>query len=115
MLRDQRKFTDAAPQFLAAAQIKPDSVESWNELTAVLIMAEQYPQAIAALDRVRALGAETSGHYYSRAMAFDHLHQLKEALANYNRFLETSQGKNPDQEFIARQRVRNIQNELGKR
>jgi tetratricopeptide (TPR) repeat protein len=115
MLRDQRKFTEAGPQFLAAAQIQPDAVEAWSELAAVLILTEQYPQAVAALDRVRALGAETSGHYYFRAMALDHLRQLKEALANYSKFLETSQGKNPDQEFIARQRVRINQNELSKR
>jgi len=43
------------------------------------------------------------------------LHQLKEALAAYNKFLETSQGKNPDEEFKARQRARIIQHELDKR
>ncbi len=115
LLRDQRKFSEAAPQFLAAAQLKPDAVEPWNELTGILVAAEQYPQALVALDRVRALGGETTAHYYFRAIALDHLHQLKDALANYNKFLETSQGKSPDEEFKARQRVRIIQNELNKR
>jgi tetratricopeptide (TPR) repeat protein len=115
LLRDQRKFTEAGPQFLAASQLKPDAAEGWTELAGVLVIEEQYAQGIAALDRVRALGAESTGHYYLRAMALDHLHQLKDAAANYNKFLETSQGKNPDEEFQARQRIRIIQSELGKR
>src|SRR4029077_15150864 len=75
LLRDQRKFNDAVPQFLAATQIKPDSAVPWNELAAILVTAEQYPQAIAALDHVRAMGAETSAHFYFRAISFDHMHQ----------------------------------------
>ena len=115
VLRDEHKYSGAVPQFSAAAQVKPDSVEAWNELSAALILDEQYPQALAALDRVRALGAETSAHYFFRAMALDRLHQLKEALANYNKFLEMDQGKSPDEEFKARQRAKTIQNELNKR
>ena len=115
LLRDQRKYTDAAQQFLAAAQLQPESPKTWSELAAVLVVAEQYPQAVAALDRVRGLGAETAGHYYFRAISLDHMHQLKEALSSYNQFLEASQGKNPDEEFKARQRVRIIQRELDKK
>ncbi len=115
MLRDQRKFADAAPQFLAASKLKPDAVQPWNELVGLLVAAEQYPQALEALDRVRALGGETTAHFYFRAISLDHLHQLKEALANYNKFLELSQGQNPDEEFKSKQRARIIQDELNKR
>lgn len=112
LLRDQRKFPEASKQFLIAAKQKPDSVQAWNELAGVLITAEQYPQALTALDKVFALGAQTPAHYYLRAISYDHLHVLKDALANYNKFLELSQGKNPDEEFKARQRARIIQNEM---
>jgi tetratricopeptide (TPR) repeat protein len=115
MLRDQRKFAEAAPQFLAASKLKPEAVQPWNELVGLLVAAEQYPQALEALDRVRALGGETTAHFYFRAISLDHLHQLKEALANYNKFLEQSQGKNPDEEFKSKQRARIIQNELNKK
>jgi tetratricopeptide (TPR) repeat protein len=115
LLRDQRKFTDAAAQFMTAAQLQPDLAETWSELAGVFIGAEQYPQALAALDRVRSLGAEKTGHYYFRAVILDHLHQPKDALENYNKFLDSSQGTSPDEEFIARQRVRILKNELGKR
>jgi len=115
LLRDQRKLADAATQFAAAAQIKPDSVEAWNELAAALTIGEQYTQALAALDRVRALGAETPGNLFFRALAHDHLTQRPEAIEAYNKFLAGSQGKFPDQEFQARQRVRILEKEVKKR
>ena len=78
-------------------------------------MAEQFPPALAALDKVRSLKAETAGHFFLRGIVEDRLRLQKEALASYTRFLETSQGKNPDQEFQARQRVRILEKEVGKR
>ena len=115
LLRDQRKFSEAAAQFQAVTQTKPDSVAAWNELAGVYLVDEKYPQALAAFDHVRELGAETTANFFFRAVAYDHLHQAKDALENYNRFLAGSQGSNPDQEFQARQRVRVLEKELGKR
>jgi tetratricopeptide (TPR) repeat protein len=115
VLRDQRKYTESAPQFLAASRIKPDLPQPWSGLAAVYTIAAQYPEALAALDHVHAMEADTAGHYYFRAVALDHLHQNKDALANYNKFLETSQGKSPDEEFIARQRIRVLEKELGRK
>jgi len=115
LLLNVKKLPSAAAQFNAAAQIKPDSIEAWRELSAILVINQDYVGGIAALDRLRALGVETSGQLFFRAISYDHLHQLKEALAAYNKFLETSQGKNPDEEFKARQRARIIQHELDKR
>jgi tetratricopeptide (TPR) repeat protein len=115
LLRDQRKFMDAAAQFQAVATRRPDSVEAWNELAAVYLVAEKYPQALAAFNSVRALGAETTPDFFFRALAHDHLNQAKDALANYNRFLAAAKGAFPDQEFQARQRVLTLEKELGKR
>lgn len=106
LLRDQRKLQDAAIQFFAATQLKPDSVEAWNELASALANSEQYAQALTALDRLRALGADTPGSLFYRALSHDHLSQIPEALQAYKQFLNTSQGKFPNQEFQARQRVR---------
>jgi tetratricopeptide (TPR) repeat protein len=114
-LRDERQFIPAANQFAVAAKLKPDSKEAWNELAGVLTLAEQYPQALAALDRVRALGQEIAGDYFLRAIILDKLHDYRPALENYQKFLETSNGKNPDEEFQARQRSRIIQRILSKR
>ncbi len=114
-LRDARQFVPAANQFAAAAKIKPDSPEAWNELAAMLNSAEQYPQALAALDRVHALGAEVAGDYFLRATILDRLHEYKPALEAYRKFLDTSGGRNPNQEFQARHRMITIEHILGKR
>lgn len=112
--RDKRDYLAAANEFLAAARLKPDSVPAWNEAVSVLVLGEQYPQALAALDKVHNLNADTAGDLYYRAMVLDKLHQVKPALASYQRFLELSQGKHPDQEFVARQRSRILEKEASR-
>ena len=115
ILRDQRNFKEAANSFYTATKLKPDSVEAWNEFSAMLISLESYPQAIAALDKLREMKAETPPHFFFRAIILDKMKQPKPALEAYKRFLELAQGKFPDQEFQSRQRVRIIERELSKR
>jgi tetratricopeptide (TPR) repeat protein len=115
ILRDEHKYPEAIQQFSAASTVKPDSSEAWTELAAVLTLAEQPVQALDALDHVHALGKETSGHFYMRAMTLDKLQKRKEAVEYYDKFLNANQGKNPDQEFHARQRVQILERELGKK
>jgi tetratricopeptide (TPR) repeat protein len=114
-LRDQKKYNLAAGQFYAAAQKRPDSKEAWNELITMLMLLDDYPRALAALDRVQALGGEMPAHYFFRAIILDKTKQLKPALEAYQKFLALADGKFPDQEFQARQRARIIQKELSKR
>jgi tetratricopeptide (TPR) repeat protein len=114
-LRDQKKYSLAASQFNVATQKRPDSKEAWNELITMLMLLDDYPRALAALDRVQALGGEIPGHYFFRAIILDKTKQLKPALEAYQKFLAVADGKFPDQEFQARQRARIIQRELSKR
>ncbi len=113
--RDQRDYPRASSHFLAAARLKPDSAEAWNELAGVSVVAGQYPEALEALDRLHRLNKEIPGDFYLRAIVLDKLHQLKPALESYRKFLDVSEGKYPDEEFIARQRARIIDNELNRR
>jgi tetratricopeptide (TPR) repeat protein len=115
VLRDQKKYPAAASQFAEAVKRKPTSRESWNDLATMLYLTENYPQAIGALDRARALGEDTPANDYFHAIIYDKLHDLKPALEYYQKFLAVSQGKNPDEEFKARQRARIIQRELSKK
>ena len=114
-LRDLRRFPAAAEQFIAAAKIRPDSVKAWNELANVLVVGEDYAGGLAALDHVRALGQEGAGDYFYRAISLEKLKQPKPALEAYKQFLAADGGKNPDQEFQARQRIRIIESELNRR
>ena len=114
-LRDQRQFPAAANQFGAATQLKPTSVEAWNELAAVLVIHQDYEPGLQALDHVKALGAEKPGNYFLRALSLDKLKQRKPALDSYRQFLATAGGKFPDEEFQARQRARILEREINKR
>ncbi len=112
LIRDQRKFPEAAEEFERATKLKPDSPQAWSELAGVLVMAENYPPALAALDRIAALHAEKPGHVFLRAIVLDKIRDLKPALESYQRFLELSQGENPNQEWQARQRIKTLEREI---
>ena len=114
-LRDAHKAPEAAQQFVAASKIRPDEVKAWNELATVDVVNGDYADGLAALDRVRALGKELPGDFYFRAICLEKLRQLKPAVEAYRQFLATDGGKMSDQEFLARQRVRILENELNRR
>ncbi len=114
LYRDQHQYVKAADYFYKAAQLRSESVEAWNEVATSTVLSEQYPQALAALDQVRSLHAEKPGNFYLRAIVLDKIHQAKPALASYQQFLATSEGKNPDEEFKARQRVRILTKEVNR-
>lgn len=114
-LRDEKKYQEAAQQFYQVTQAKPDSVEAWSELAGMLMLLQNDPQALAALDKVRTLGGEKPGHYYLRAIILDRNKQLQGALENYQKFLSMSDGKAPNEEFKARQRARILQKEISKK
>jgi tetratricopeptide (TPR) repeat protein len=112
LIRDQRKFPEAAAEFERATKLKPDAPQAWSELAGVLVMAENYPPALAALDRVAALHAEKPGHVFLRAIVLDKTRDLKPALESYQRFLQLSQGENPNQEWQAQQRIKTLEREI---
>jgi tetratricopeptide (TPR) repeat protein len=112
ILRDQRKFQQAAEDFLSATKVKPDSAEAWSELASALVVGEDNAGALAALDRVAALHAEKPGHVFFRAIVLDRIRQQKPALESYQRFLAMSNGQNPNEEFQARQRIKILEREL---
>ncbi|HUI54889.1 MAG TPA: tetratricopeptide repeat protein [Bryobacteraceae bacterium] len=113
-LRDRKQYAAAAAQFNEAAKLKPSEAKTWTELGGMLYLAGDYDGALPALERAQQLGDDTPGTWFLRAIMLDSRKQLKPALEAYQRFLALSQGKNPNQEFQARQRARIIQSELEK-
>jgi tetratricopeptide (TPR) repeat protein len=112
LIRDQRKFSEAAAEFERATKLKPDNPQAWSELAGVLVMAENYAPALGALDRVAALHAEKPGHVFLRAIVLDKTRDLKPAIESYERFLTMSHGENPNQEWQAQQRIKLLQREV---
>jgi tetratricopeptide (TPR) repeat protein len=115
VVRDLKKYPAAGAEFMRATEIQPNSIEAWSELAGILVLVEDFPRALAALDRVRQLGGEAPGHFFLRAIMLDKMKQLQPALDNYRKFLTLADGKHPDEEFKARQRARILERELGKR
>lgn len=126
ILRDARKFEPSAIVFSQATKLRPNEWIAWSELAGVLVLAENYAPALSALDHVRALNAEKPGHVFLRAIVLDKIQELEHtgkehrvamqsALESYQRFLELSNGKDPNNEFKARQRIHIIQLEMNKR
>ena len=114
-LRDSRQYPAAAAQFAEAVKLKPVDAPAWRDLGDMLYLTGDYQTSLAAFEKARDLGEDTAGNCFLRAIILDKLRQLKPALEAYQRFLEMSQGKNPDQEFQARQRARIIRSELERR
>ncbi len=114
-LRDKRQFEPAANQFYAAAKLKPAEAKPWTELGGMLYMAGDLPQALTAFEQAAAKGESSAGNWFLRAIILDKLRQIKPAKDAYDHFLAMSEGRNPNQEFQARQRVRILQREIDKR
>ena len=101
----QKKFSDAQQEFLTVVKLKPDFGDAYGDLAFAASETKNYPLVIKALDaRVKFL-PEVAITYFWRALAYDHLRELKQAAANYHLFLNTANGKYPDQEWQAKHRL----------
>jgi hypothetical protein len=66
---------------------------------------KDYGLTLKALDaRAKSL-PEIPITYFLRASAYDHLRDVKKAVANYQLFLQAANGKYPDQEWQAKHRM----------
>jgi tetratricopeptide (TPR) repeat protein len=100
-----KKFADGQTELLAAIKLKPDFGEAYTDLAFAAGENKNYPLVIRALDERAKLLPETADTYFFRASAYDHLKDVKKAVANYHLFLQTANGKYPDQEWQAKHRL----------
>ena len=104
-LMRQKKFAEAQKELLEALRLKPDLGAAYGDLAFVAGENKDYALTLKALDaRVKFL-PEIPITYFLRASAFDHLHDVKRATANYHLFLQSANGKYPDQEWQAKHRL----------
>jgi tetratricopeptide (TPR) repeat protein len=101
----EKKFSDAQQEFLAALKLKPELGEAYGDLAFAASENKNYPLVIKALDSRAKLLPEVATTYFLRASAYDHLRDNKQAAANYHLFLNTANGKYPDQEWQAKHRL----------
>jgi Flp pilus assembly protein TadD len=105
----QLKYAEAEQQFLQAIKLKPDYAGAYDNLAYAARENKDYVLAIKALDARSKFLPEDAKTYFIRATSYDSLRMVKEAMANYKKFLEVAGGKYPDQEFQARHRLKALQ------
>jgi len=104
-LMRQRKFSEAQQEFLSAVKLKPDLGDAYGDLAFAANENKDYALTIKALDMRAGYIPEVAMTYFLRASAWDHLHDVKQASANYHLFLDTAGGRYPDQEWQAKHRL----------
>jgi Flp pilus assembly protein TadD len=102
----QKKFPEAQQEFWTAAQLKPDWPDVYVDLAFAASENKNYELTIKALDlRAKFKTEMPVVCYFFRASAYDHLRDFKQASVNYHLFLDSANGKYPDQEWQARHRL----------
>jgi tetratricopeptide (TPR) repeat protein len=101
----QKKFQEAQQEFVSALKLKPDFGEAYGDLAFAASENKDYALVIRALDARTKLLKDIPITYFLRASAYDHLREPKKAAENYHLFLNTANGKYPDQEWQAKHRL----------
>jgi len=102
----QKKFPEAQQELLVAVRLKRDSPDAYVDLGFAANENKDYELAVRALNGREMLNAEMPALcFFWRATAYDHLGDVKHASADYHHFLDSAQGKYPDQEWQARHRL----------
>ena len=100
-----KKYPEAEKELIAAVQAKPDLGPAYGDLAFAASQNQHYELTLKALDARAKLMPEIPVTYFLRASAYDHLQKIKEAVANYQLFLQTAGGKYPEQEWQAKHRL----------
>ena len=101
----RKQFAKAQEELLVAIKLKPDLSSAYGDLAFAASENKDYGLTLKALDaRAKSL-PEIPITYFLRASAYDHLRDVKKAVANYQLFLQTANGKYPDQEWQAKHRL----------
>jgi Flp pilus assembly protein TadD len=100
----KRDFPAAERELKAALQMDHNNIVYWKDLSSTYYLSGNCPSALAVLDVIAKAEAPGAASWFVRALCYDKLHQLRPALEAYQKFLDTDQGKNPDQVWQAQQR-----------
>jgi tetratricopeptide (TPR) repeat protein len=100
-----RRYPEALKAFQSATDLDETNGEAWNGLAFAAFQTHQPSITIHALTVRSKYLPEGPTISFLWATAYDTLHDKKQAVAYYHRFLESAAGKFPDQEWQARQRL----------
>src|SRR5262249_61751834 len=104
-----------APALAAMQQvlrIKPDYFEAYATISGIFYAQEDWPRAAEALMRFIELRPKEAVAHFILATSLDKLGKAKEALVQYNTFLELDDGSNDVRSFQASERARTLDRRL---
>lgn len=116
-MMEEKKYPQAISTLGRVLQLKPDYVEAYGTLGSIFYIQENWAAAAQALTRFIELkppGGPKAFAHFVVATCFDKLGNAKEALLNYNKFLEMDDGSNDARSFQARQRARILERRVKK-
>jgi predicted Zn-dependent protease len=100
-----KQYAEALRAFEAATAADPANGDAWNGLAFAAFQTHQPTVTLHALDARSKILPENATTLFLWATAYDTLHDKKQAVAYYHRFLDSAAGTLPDQEWQARQRL----------
>jgi tetratricopeptide (TPR) repeat protein len=101
----ERLYPQAQQVLERAVALKADDGDAWSGLAFAASENKQYQVALKALSMRAKYLPETPATYFLWATSYDNLHLSKSAQEYYRKFLASSDGKFPDQEWQAKHRL----------
>jgi tetratricopeptide (TPR) repeat protein len=101
----QQHYEDAFAAFDKATQDDPTNVDAWSGLAFAAERLGRPEVTLQALAQRSKYLADNASTYFLWAISYDKLHQKPQAIDYYQKFLEASAGKAPDEEWQAKQRL----------
>ncbi len=98
-------FAEAYLVFKQASEAAPTNPDAWSGLAFAASKTSRPSEAIRALTARAQFLPESASTYFLWATSYDALHNRASAATYYHHFLDAAQGKFPDQEWQARQRL----------
>lgn len=104
-LTRQLKYAEAFAIFDKASRLAPDDGDAWSGLAFAASKTGQPAITLHALTMRSKVLPELPATYFLWATSYDTMHDKPQAIAYYHHFLDAANGKFPDQEWQAKQRL----------
>ena len=101
----QQRYADAFAAFDKATQVDQTNVDGWSGLAFAAERLGRPEVTLRALTERSKYLPDNASTYFLWAISYDKLNQKQRAIDYYQRFLDASAGKAPDEEWQAKQRL----------
>ncbi len=112
-LTRQLKYAEAFAVFNKATEVAPANGDAWSGLAFAASKTGQPQVAVHALTMRSKYLPEVPSTYFLWATSYDTMHDKPQAIAYYHHFLDAANGRFPDQEWQAKQRLQLLEGKNG--